>query len=168
MSGAKKSIATIESLCARPFSGRTSVRDDIRIVEGLARALDRDDFATAAGFLSEHCVYDSPRKLLRGREAIIESYRAASTWLRTTFDEVVYESEIERAGVSDTAVAVIYMDRLRKGELWHTHRCRQIVKVDRRSAEIVAIAHRNLDGEAERLNAFFAACGVVRPTRDEA
>jgi len=88
------------------------MRDDIRVVEDLAKALDRDDFHVAARFLSEHGVYDSPGG--------------------------------------------------------HTRRCRQIVEVDRQSGEIVAIAHQHVDGEAERVNAFFAACGVARPRRDEA
>ena len=44
--------------------------DDIRVVEGLAQALDRDDFNAAARFLSDNCVYDSPGGLVIGRDAI--------------------------------------------------------------------------------------------------
>ncbi|PWB94717.1 hypothetical protein [Methylosinus sporium] len=143
------------------------MRDIVPIVEGLAKALDRDDFDAASCFLSEDCVYDTGGDVVTGRIAIIDSYRAASAWAHATFDEVVYESEIDRADVSDTSVAVIYTDRIRKGERWHTHKCRQTVDVDRRSGKVVAIAHGDFEGEAERLNAFFAACGVVRRARPE-
>jgi hypothetical protein len=143
------------------------MRDIVPIVEGLAKALDRDDFDAASCFLSEDCVYDTGGEVVTGRIAIIDAYRAASTWAHATFDEVVYESEIDRASVSDASVAVIYTDRIRKGERWHTHNCRQTVDVDRRSGKVVAIAHGDLEGEAERLNAFFAACGIVRLARAE-
>jgi len=47
--------------------------DDIRVVEGLAQALDRDDFNAAARFLSDNCVYDSPGGLVIGRDAIVDA-----------------------------------------------------------------------------------------------
>jgi hypothetical protein len=138
----------------------------VTIVDALAKALDRDDFAAAGRLLSESCVYDSGRGRVTGRDAIIESYRSASDWAHAAFDEVVYESTIEPTE-TETSASVVYVDHVRKGELRHAHRCRQIVEVDARSGEIVAIAHRDIEGEAERLNAFFVACGVTRPSRDE-
>lgn len=95
-------------------------------------------------------------------------YRAASAWIRRAFDEVAYESEIERADASDPRLfTVTYADHIRSGERWHTHRCRQNCEVGSQSGEIVTITHRNIDGETERLDAFFAACGVTRPARDQ-
>ncbi|HXY59264.1 MAG TPA: DUF4440 domain-containing protein [Methylocystis sp.] len=138
--------------------------DGIEIVEALAKALDRDDFDAAGRFLAENCAYESPKGLVTGREAIIDAYRASSDWGRATFDEVVYESEIEPVGALDTnCFSVTYTDRIRKGELWHTHQCRQIVEVEDMSGKIIAIVHQNLDGEAERFNAFLSTFGLVKP-----
>ncbi|WP_159726910.1 nuclear transport factor 2 family protein [Methylosinus sp. Ce-a6] len=127
-----------------------------------------DDFDAAASYLSERCVYDSPKGPVKGRESIIDAYRAASAWAHATFDEVAYESQVEQSAISDTeTVAVIYTDRIREGELWHTHKCRQLLTLDPESSKIVAISYQTLEGEGERLNEFFVASRVVTPTDSE-
>jgi len=126
----------------------------------LARLLDEDDFPAARALLPDECVYDTARETLRGPEAIVESYRAASGWARRTFDEVRYESEVE--SVSGGTARVTFVDYLLKvGHGWHRYRCQQefTVRADGRVAQIV---HRELSGEREALEAFFAACGVER------
>jgi hypothetical protein len=131
------------------------------IVASLARALDADDFAAVRAHLDEDCVYETGRETLRGPEAIVASYAAASTWAHRTFDEVRYESELEP--VSGATVPVRFTDYLMKaGGRWHRHRCRQAFTVGP-AGRVARIVHHDLPGEREALDAYFAEVGVERP-----
>ena len=92
-----------------------------------------------------------------GDRAILESYAASSRWGRGRLDEVLFESEIEPAEGTD--VGVVFTDILRKGELRHVHRCRQVFTVGARG-KISNITHHDLPGEPERLKEFFRRCGI--------
>jgi SnoaL-like protein len=130
------------------------------VAERLARLLDQDDFPAARALLDDACVYQTVRETLRGPDAIVESYRAASTWARRTFDEVRYESGVE--SVAGGTARVTFVDYvLKAGHGWHRYRCQQEFTVGA-DGLIAHIVHRELPGEREALDAFFAVCGVKR------
>jgi hypothetical protein len=116
-----------------------------------AAALDAEDYAAAFALLAEECLYDVGGALHSTRLAIIESYRTSADDARRRFDEVEYLSAVEAA--ADDAAVVTFIDRLRLGDHWHEHRCRQHIAVNHRGL-ITAIAHEELPGEREHLAAF--------------
>jgi hypothetical protein len=99
-------------------------------------------------------------EVVRGREAIVASYRASSEWARANLASIAYTSEVEPARGDD--VGVLYTDDLtaRDGAR-HIHRCRQVYSVGEQG-RVVVIVHDDLPGEAEALQAFFEACGIAR------
>ncbi len=132
----------------------------IATATAFATALDRDDFTAAGGLVADACVYDTGRETLNGRAAILASYADATAWAHAKFDDVRYESEIE--SVSGTTATVRFTDYLVKaGGQFHRHRCRQDVTVGP-AGTIVRIAHREIAGEREKLEAFLRTCGIER------
>ena len=130
------------------------------VVAKLARALDGDDFPAARACLAADCVYETKRETLRGPEAIIASYAAASAWARRAFDDVRYESQV--GAIAGATASVTFTDYLLKaGGRWHRYRCQQEFTVDA-DDRIARIVHREIPGERERLDAYFAECGIVR------
>jgi hypothetical protein len=134
----------------------------VRVVTAFAKALDHEDFIGAARWLASDATYEIGGRTLVGSVAILASYADASTWAARVFDEVRYESEIGEAEVD--RVAVTYTDHLAKGERRHTHRCRQHLTVND-EGRVSRIVHEEIAGEREKLDAFFAACGVERGRR---
>lgn len=131
-----------------------------RVATSLARALDHNDFITAADWMATDCVYEVRDEVIVGSVPILASYADTATWAERAFDEIRYESEIgEPKG--DT-VAVLYTDYLMKvpGK-WHKHRCRQHLTVGA-EGRVVRIVHEDLPGETESLEAYFAECGIER------
>jgi len=126
----------------------------------LARALDRNDFVTAARWIATDCIYEVREETLVGSVPILASYADTATWVERAFDEVRYESEVgEPEG--DT-VAVTYTDYIMKvpGQ-WHRHRCKQHLTVGA-EGRVVRIVHEDLPGERESLEAYFRECGIER------
>ena len=123
-----------------------------------AAALDAEDYAAAFALLAEDCLYEINGALRSTRHAIVESYRASAEDARRRFDEVEYLSAVAAAG--DDSAVITFIDRLRLGDHWHEHRCRQHLAVNQRGL-IAAISHEELPGEREHLAAFEAR--PVRP-----
>ena len=132
----------------------------LHVANSLARALDRNDFMTAAGWIAPDCLYEVRGETVVGATAILASYADSANWAMRKFDEVRYESEV---GAPDQAtVAVLYTDYLQKaGGRWHRHRCRQHLTVGD-AGRVVRIVHEDLAGEPESLEAYFKECGIVR------
>lgn len=130
------------------------------VVARLAQALDADDFTGARACLEDDCVYVGLDETSSGSDAIVASYADASAWAHRTFDEVRYASEV---GPGEGAIVpVTFTDYLHKaGGRWHRYRCRQEFTVGA-SGRVVRIAHRELPGEREALDAYFRECGVER------
>ena len=122
-----------------------------------AQALDRDDFDAARALLAESCEYDTGEGLVRGADAVLAPYRETSERCRRTFDEIVYASEVESA--EGGRATILFIDRIRHRGLRHAFRCRQVIEVDERG-RVARIEHREIDGEREKLEAFFRAAGV--------
>ncbi len=130
----------------------------IFIAGQFAAALDAEDYAAAFALLAEDCLYDAGAVVLTNRHAIIDSYRVNAEDARRRFDEVEYLSAV-KATDQDAAV-ITFIDRLRLGDHWHEHRCRQHILVNQRGL-VAAITHEELPGQRDELAAFEAR--PVRP-----
>jgi hypothetical protein len=130
------------------------------IVEAFARALDACDFAAARVMMAPDCAYELRGETLVGPDVVLDSYARSAAWAQRHLDEVRYESEVVRE--SGSGCTVLYTDYLLKTPgRWHRHRCEQDVFVDARG-RIARIVHRDLEHEAERLEAFLSAAGIER------
>jgi hypothetical protein len=123
-----------------------------------AAALDAEDYAAAFALLAEDCLYDIGAVVHAGRLAITESYRENADDARRRFDEVEYLSAVAATG--ERSAVITFIDRLRLGDQWHEHRCRQHIELNDRGL-ITAIMHEELPGQREQLAAFEAR--PVRP-----
>ena len=126
----------------------------LRVAHSFARALDKDRFGAVAAVLEHDCRYQSPEGVIGGRSAIAASYQEHSTRARAEFDEIVYESEVGDADGDE--IPIVFIDRIRKGALEHTYRCRQWIRVTV-AGTIESIRHEELAGEREALRLFRAA-----------
>jgi hypothetical protein len=133
-------------------------RQQVDSARRFAAALDKCDYARAAGYLTKSCQYERPgQELLIGPEVICQSYRECDFKARGKFDSVIYRSEAETAG-SDR-VRLMFFDELRVGNASHTFRCGQIVYFGE-DQRIVRIELEEIPGERERLSNFCAATGI--------
>ncbi len=129
------------------------------MVRGLARALDQDDFEAAAAYISTECEYRTGDEVLIGRDAIIGSYAASSTWGRGHLTTLTYASEVEAPRGGE--VPVLFIDDLSHGGRSHRYRCRQRFTVGS-DGLITRIVHEELPGERQALDEFFRECGLQR------
>ena len=127
------------------------------IAQRFAAALDRDDIESAASMLAPDCHYDNGATILKGPDAIINSYRESSERARRLLDEVRYESTIQQGAGNQAAIT--FIDHLRKDTLTYVYRCRQMVEINE-AGRIASIRHEELDGEREALHRFFKSCGI--------
>ncbi len=118
-----------------------------------ASALDRCDFAEAAGYLAPDCQYDVGHERLVGPDAIIASYRESAEWGSRTLDQVIYESEVQQD--ADGSFTVLYIDRITQHGETIEYRSHQHLWLND-SGRVVRIVHEELPGEREALDAFFA------------
>ena len=135
-----------------------SEADALAIARRFASALDRCDFAEAAGCLSADCRYQTGRATLTGPVAIIASYRESAEWGSHNLDRVIYESEVSQDG---DGFRVLYIDRITHRGRTHEYRCCQRLTFNK-AGRITRIVHEELPGEREKLDAFFAESGVQR------
>jgi limonene-1,2-epoxide hydrolase len=131
----------------------------LHIAQQFARALDREDYATAARMLEPACTYEIRGATIHGAAKIIGSYRQAGDWASAAFDEIRYESAVRES--ADGSFRIRFVDLTRHGDLHHRHECEQVVEVSA-TGLVTRIRHVDLPGERERLDAFLAACGIER------
>ena len=130
----------------------------LEIAAAFARALDADDFVAAQAMIGKGCRYRLQRETIEGPLAIIHSYMENARRARDMFDEVVYRSIVEER---EGAFVIRYTDRIRCGDEWHEYVCEQHLEIE--SAKIVAIEHRELEGEREKLTAFVTKIRAAPP-----
>ena len=133
----------------------------LQVARTLAAALDAEDYLTARRALAPACVYVLAADVYEGPDAILAVYADTAAWVRRTFDDVRYQSEVEP--LPDGRVSVLYTDFLvLAGGRMHRHRSRQDLTIDL-NGRVTRIEHRELPGEREALDAFFEAAGIARP-----
>jgi hypothetical protein len=129
-------------------------------VETLARALDCDDYETAAEVMADSVVYTIGDRVLHGPAAIVASYRESSEMARRLFDEVDYDHEIFPTEDPDT-FRVSYSDILTVGGETLTHMAEQHVTAAP-GVGVRTIANVDVPGEREKVDEFLARHGLSR------
>ena len=119
------------------------------VAGAFAAALDQDDYVTAAALLARDCLYRSSKGPVNGPLAILESYRASSSWARSHIENVRYESTFRAS--SATSAVITFIDHLEHAGRVHRYSCEQEIFIDQ-EGRIRQIVHRDLDGERERLD----------------
>lgn len=132
----------------------------IEHVEKLAAALDLDDYATVAEMLSDDVVYRVGDRVLRGPDAVIASYRAASEMAHRLFDDVRYDHRVIPTDDPDF-FRVEYSDVLTVAGETHTHQAEQHVTA-LPDVGVVAILDVEVAGEREKVDEFMARHGLSR------
>jgi hypothetical protein len=134
----------------------------IEYVEALARALDEDDYETAAEMMSDRVDYRIGVESIRGPDAVVASYRAASEMAHRLFDQVAYDHRV--VPTDDPHVfRVSYSDILTLNGETMTHQAEQHVTLDPNQG-VIGIVNIELPGERERVDAFLARHGKSRRT----
>jgi hypothetical protein len=134
------------------------VTSPIEYVETLARALDADDYVAAASTMSESVEYTIGDQVIRGPEAVVASYRAASEMAHRLFDEVGYDHVVMPTD-DPNSFRVSYSDVLTVGGETLTHAAEQRVTV--LPAEgVVRIVNIDLPGERESVDQFLERHGI--------
>jgi len=128
-----------------------------QLVSEFAASLDAEDYHRTRACLEENCVYQSPDGELVGPDTILASYRGNGDKAQQLFDSVEYEHAVTR--LADNRFQILFIDRLKVGDLSHEFRCHQRVRVeDKLIAEIV---HEEIPGRREELNEFLDAIRTV-------
>ena len=86
------------------------------------------------------------------------SYRSNYENGAKELDEIIFMPEVKPIGA--LFFRLCYAGRIRKGDVWHEHRCEQIVEFE--DGKIVRIEHLDLPGEAESLHAFYQKAGLAQ------
>jgi hypothetical protein len=134
--------------------------DAVEIAQRFARALDHEDYPTAARLISGDCVYRIGESVFRGPTEITESYRTNGDEAAALFESIEYASSVEPTA-NPGAALITFEDRIRHGERTLIHRCQQLVTLDA-DGRIHEIEHRDLPGERDALQAFLSAVGLAK------
>ncbi len=125
------------------------------LAKEFAEHMDANRYIEAGVILSPECRYKFRDDIFLGKDAILKTYIDNYNSALKKLDEIQFSSEIIPLG--NGVFKLKYLDRIRKGEITHDHRCEQIISF--KSGEIVEIEHIDLSGEDESLQAFFRKIG---------
>ena len=129
------------------------------LVEKLAQALDDDDYEAAGAVLAPNVTYDVGGDTIRGREAVLASYRRASEMAHELFDEVGYDHEVKSE--SSGRFRIHYGDVLTLAGEVMRHRAEQVVTTEPNRG-IIHIEDCPVPGERERVDEFLERHGLSR------
>ncbi len=119
--------------------------------------MDQDDLSPAKNFLASDCEYKTEGKLFFGPDDIIAEYQQHADHAKTTFDKVIYKSQIQQR--DQTTFEATYKDIISKDGITHTYRCKQIFKFNAQ-AKIYRIEHISIPGEIEAFREFYKKVGL--------
>lgn len=121
----------------------------MEIVERLAQALDDEDYVTAAECLDVDAEYDTGDQVIKGRDAILQSFKTAADSGRKTFDSVIFRHEIS----PNEPLDIRFIDILtRNGEEFVLDHTMHLTLSDRGNVRQLRLRYPL--GERERLNQF--------------
>lgn len=129
------------------------------LIKTLALALDHDDYTTARTALSDDVRYEVKGEVLRGPDAVLQSYEQASIMAHELFDAVGYDHEIGE--IESDQITVDYTDALTIGDETLVHHARQIYTVDP-DRGVIEIVNVELPGESAKVDEFLARHGKSR------
>ncbi len=143
----------------KSLSQDISASESLRIqAERFAKALDEDDFESARAYLAQSCRYLTGKEVLKGPDAIIQSFREGSDKAKRIFDQVNFGSEV--LGVEGNRATVQFTDLIQiKGQnLVYSSRQHLEFRAD---GLITQILHEEIPGELEALEAVLKRLGVA-------
>lgn len=121
-------------------------------------SLDVDDFPTTAMLLSDDCTYDIGNEVLRGPDAICNSYEQNMIAGRKKLDKLEWgKSRIEP--LNDNEYYVHFTDYLTHKGKDYTHRCKQKLTINNDS-KITHIQHIHDEEEQLRLDDYYRSVGL--------
>ena len=94
---------------------------------------------------------------IRGREAIINSFRNSSKRAQELFDGVFNDGDV--LSLSETSAEILFADQLSCGGKNHIYRSRHFPYFSS-AGEIATIRQEEILGEGQRLKEFIEECGV--------
>ena len=122
------------------------------------RALDQDDFETAKSLLSDSCEYFIGEDVLKGPQAIVDSYEKNMLEGRAKLDELEWgKSEVSQ--INERSYYVHFTDYLGHKGKKHIFRCKQLLNLDE-NGMIVLIRHISDEEEEGKLGAFYVKVGL--------
>jgi hypothetical protein len=121
------------------------------------KIMDSEDYEPAKQFLANDCCYKVGELFYMGPDAIIEIYRSHHDFAKSTFDSIIYKSEVSR--ISEAEFEVVYFDIITHGKKTHTYKCKQFFCFNTEN-KITKITHENIPGEYEQLKIFYKEVGV--------
>jgi hypothetical protein len=121
--------------------------------------LDEDRFDAVLELLIDDCEYDIGNQLLTDKESIVNLYKTNMEEGHQKFDHLEWgKSRVKK--INDHLYEVYFSDFLtHKGET-HNYNCKQLLSINARSL-IFKIEHVELEGEREKLNAFYKRVGLA-------
>jgi hypothetical protein len=129
------------------------------IAKAFVKVMDSEDYEPAKQFLAKDCRYKVGETIYSGPDAIIETYKSHHDFAKSTFDSVLYESELSQK--SDSEFEVIYIDIITHGPKTHTYKCKQAFCLNSEK-KITEIIHEDIPGEYESIKAFYEEIGLQR------
>jgi hypothetical protein len=129
----------------------------IEIAKAFVKVMDSEDYEPAKQFLEKDCQYRVGEVVYEGPDSIIESYKSHHDFAKSTFDSVIYKSELSQN--SDEEFEVTYIDIITHRSKTHTYKCKQLFRLNSENM-ITEIIHEDVPGEYERIKAFYAEIGL--------
>ncbi len=96
----------------------------IQIARAFVKIMDSEDYAPAKQFMDNDCSYNVGEAFYSGPDAIIETYKSHHDFDKSTFDSVIYKSELSQN--SHKEFEVTYIDIITHGSKTHTYKCKQL------------------------------------------
>ncbi len=129
------------------------------MAKAFVKVMDSEDYEPAKQFLTKDCRYKVGEVLYSGPDAIIETYKSHHDFAKSTFDSIVYKSELSQK--SDLEFEVTYIDIITHRQKTHTYKCKQFFFLNSEN-KITQITHEDIPGEYERIKAFYEEIGLRR------
>jgi RimJ/RimL family protein N-acetyltransferase len=154
-------IAQRDWVAAAPLETDREKLAPCDLARAFAAALDDAEFERARPYIASECLYELPSRTLKGPNAIIAAYAAATRRAAHLFEDVRYEFSVEPVlgGAAVTLTSVVrHLDRE------HRHRALQYLHID--GPYIARIVHEEIPGERDALLAFIRATGLSLETAE--
>ena len=130
----------------------TSIADAKRF----AALMDDNQYIEAGKLMADDCRYTYHGNVIIGRDAILKTYIDNYQAALKKLDEIEFISEVEQ--LDEKKFKLKYLDRIRKGQNHHNHRCEQVIYF--KNNQIIEIEHFDLPGENEALQEFYKRSGL--------
>lgn len=124
-----------------------------------AKALDNEDYEKASQYLDIDCIYEISPEVIKGRKAIINSYKEAGDWGKKNLDSLSYKSKVEK--INDDVFLLTFNDFIKHKNLEFTYSSQQKVTFNK-IGKIINIQNKVNPEKKKALEDFFNRVKVIR------